>query len=335
MFTLRLLRVLVAATALVFCSAHAAEGRPEVSRHALAAPAAAEQSIASLARYLAPSSFSPADKAWSIFVWIGDRVSYDVDAYLGGRVRDAKVTAEHVLSRRVTVCDGFAALYDALTRAAGLEVVIVEGYAKAYGVPEYTAFNTTNHAWNLVMLDGRWQVVDPTWGAGYVFQARYTKQIDTVYFLGQSEELKFTHWPVDANWRKIMGLTLTKTQFEAQPNVDPGLFRAGVKGSAISAAIAEPGYNGLVTVFEQNHRGLKVQSIPLAQHLRAGQSYRFQMQAKQFEEIVVMNGGSAVTLAGNNGAINGEFRPQPGSALIAGRPKEGGRLTGLFQYTVD
>ncbi len=335
MFMLRLLRTLAAATALVFCSAHATEGRPEVTRHALAASPAVEQSIAGLAGYLAPNSFSPADRAWSIFVWIGDRITYDVDAYLRGRVRDTNVTADDVLKRRVTVCDGFAALFAALARAAGLEVVIVEGYAKAYGVPEYTTFDTTNHAWNLVTLDGRWNVVDPTWGAGYVFQDRYTKQIDTVYFLGQADELKFTHWPVDANWRKAMGLNLTKTQFEAQPNVDPGLFRAGVRGSAISAAIAEPGYKGLVTVFEQNHRGLKVQSIPLTQHLRAGQPYRFRIQAQAFEELVVMNGGGGVSLAGNDGIINGEFRPQPGSMLVAGRPKEGGRLTGLFQYTVE
>jgi len=56
-------------------------------------------------------------------------------------------------------------------------------------------FSAANHAWNLVALDGRWQVIDPTWGAGYVFQDRYTRKIDTVYFIGQAEELKFTHWP--------------------------------------------------------------------------------------------------------------------------------------------
>ncbi|MCX7148942.1 MAG: hypothetical protein NTY05_05955 [Rhodocyclales bacterium] len=335
MSTIRLLRVLIAATALVFGPAHAADGRAEVSRHALAAPPAAEQSIAGLAAYLAPSSYSPADKAWSIFIWIGDRISYDVDAYLKGEVRDTKVTAEGVLQRRATVCDGFAAVFSALARSAGLEVIIVEGYAKAYGVPEYTVFNTTNHAWNLIMLDGKWQVIDPTWGAGYVFQDRYNKLLDTVYFLGQSEELKFTHWPVDPKWRQVMGLSLTKGQFETQPNVDPGLFRAGVRGNAISAAIAEPGYAGLVTVFEQNHRGLRVQSIPLSQRLRAGQPYRFRIQAEAFEEIVVMNGSGAVPLAGSNGAVDGEFRPAHGSMLVAGRPKEGGRLTGLFQYTVE
>jgi hypothetical protein len=335
MFTLRLMSALIAMMALVLCSAQAAESQPEVSRHALAAPLAVEQSVASLAGYLAPGSFSPDDRAWSIFIWIGDRIAYDVDAYLAGRVRDSGVTAEDVLKRRVTVCDGFAILFNALARAAGLEVVVVEGYAKAYGVPEYAVFSSTNHAWNLVMLDGHWQVIDPTWGAGYVSQGRYTKQLDTVYFLGHADELKFTHWPIDANWRQVMGLTLTKNQFEAQPDVDPGLFRAGVKGSAISAAIAEPGYKGLVTVFEQNHRGLTVQSIPLSQHLRAGQPYRFQIRAHQFDELVVMNGGGAVPLAGSNGDVNGEFRPAPGSLLVAGRPKQGGRLTGLFQYTVE
>lgn len=335
MATHRLLIALIAATAFAFCPARAAEGPPHVTRHALAAPLAVEQSIAGLAAYLAPASFSAAERAWSIFIWIGDRVAYDVDAYLRGEVRDAKLSAEDVLKRRVTVCDGYAALFAALGRAAGLEVVIVQGYAKAYGVPEHTVFSTSNHAWNLVALDGRWQVIDPTWGAGYVFQDRYTKQLDTVYFIGQAEELKFTHWPLDANWRQSMGLTLSKAQFEAQPNVDPGLFRAGVRGGAISATIAEPGYGGLVTVFEQNHRGLKVGSIPLAQRLRAGQAYRFQMQAPAFDEIVIMNGGATVLLAGSNGLVDGEFRPTPGSMLVAGRPKEGGRLTGLFQYTVE
>lgn len=333
--TMRLLRALFAAALLAAGTAHAADGRPEVTRHALAAPAAAEQTVARLAAYLAAPSFSPADRAWAIFVWIGDRIAYDIDAYLQGRVRDSTVTAEEVLKRRVTVCDGFAALYLALAKAAGLETVIAHGYAKAYGVPEHTVFTTANHAWNLVTLDGRWQVVDPTWGAGYVFQGRYTKQIDTVYFLGQSDQLKFTHWPDEVNWRQAMGLTLSKSQFEAQPNVDPGLFRAGIRGSEISATIAEPNYKGLVTVFEQNHRGLKVLTMPLAQRLRAGQPYRFRMQAAAFDEIVVMNGGVTVPLAGSDGAIDGEFRPVPGSMLVAGRPKDGGRLSGLFQYQVD
>jgi hypothetical protein len=335
MLMMRWLCGLSVVAALWCVPARAAEGPPEVTRHALAAPAEVERSIAGLAAYLAPASFSSADKAWAIFTWIGDRIGYDVDAYLRGEYRDSKVTAEDVLKRRVTVCDGFAALFLALARAPGLEAAVVQGYAKAYGVAEYTVFDSANHAWNMARLEGRWYTIDATWGAGYVFQDRYTKLLDPVYFLGQADELKFTHWPLDPDWRQAMGLSLSKGQFEAQPKVDPGLFRAGVGGSAISRAIAEPGYRGLVTVFEQNHRGLKVESIPLTQYLRAGQPYRFRMQAQAFEEIVLMNGGSSTPLAGNAGFFDGELRPAAGSVLVAGRMKEGGRLTGLFQYSVD
>ena len=85
-----------------------------------------------------------------------------------------------------------------------------------------------------------------------VLKDRYTKKMDTVYFLGQAEELKFTHWPVDSNWRQAMGLILSKSQFEAQPNVDPGLFRAGVRGSSISAAIVCECSVGAIDVASEN-----------------------------------------------------------------------------------
>jgi hypothetical protein len=140
---------------------------------------------------------------------------------------------------------------------------------------------------------------------------------------------------VDASWRQTIGLKLRKDEFEAQPRVDPGLFRAGVKGDAVSAAIGQPGYRGLVTVFEQNHRGLVVHSIPLSQFLQAGQPYFFRMLASNFEEVVIMNGDRVVVLAVRDGEVRDDFLPMPGSLLVAGRPKENGRLTGLFQYTVE
>ena len=331
----KLLLSFVVALIINSSSAYAGEGRLEVTRHSLSAPTSAEQSVASLANYLAPASYSPGDRAWAIFVWIGDRITYDIDAYLRGRYRDEKVTAEEVLMRRISVCDGFAALFSALARATGLEVATVQGYAKAYGVQEKTEFTTPNHAWNAVSISGSWHVIDPTWGAGYVFQDRYNKQLDSLYFLSKPEELKFTHWPVDAKWRQAIGIYLSKAQFEVQPRIDPGLFRAGVKGVDISAAIDEPGYRGLVTVFEQNHHGLKTQFIPLSQYLQAGRPYRIRILASEFEEIVVMNSGEAKPLYSADGIFDGEFRPSPGSVLIGGRPKNGSRLTGLFQYIAE
>jgi transglutaminase/protease-like cytokinesis protein 3 len=54
------------------------------------------------------------------------------------------------------VCTGYAQAVTLLGEAAGLESVIVTGYADG-GV------TTGGHAWNKVLVDGQWLVVDATW----------------------------------------------------------------------------------------------------------------------------------------------------------------------------
>jgi len=88
---------------LLLCCANpvlAATGSPELERHALAAPAAAESSVPALAAFLTGHAKTDIDKAWVIFRWIADRVSYDIDAYLAGKVRNPNVTAAQVLVGR-------------------------------------------------------------------------------------------------------------------------------------------------------------------------------------------------------------------------------------------
>jgi hypothetical protein len=306
-----------------------------VIKHALQASRSAEASIDSLSNYLAPRGFSDLDQAWSIFVWMGDRIAYDEHAYLSGQFRDVNVSPEEVLRNRQTVCDGFTKLYMALAKRAGLEVMTTEGYAKAYGVKAGEVFSTPNHAWLMLKVGQTWQQLDPTWGAGYIFEGKYTKQLDPDYFLGQMEELKFTHWPLDERVRKTLAFRLTKAQFEAQPTVDPGLFRAGVKGHEVSEVIAQPDFKGLVSVFEQNHHGLRVISIPLSARLHSKKSYKFQVEASAFDEVVLMHDGGIYRLERSGTMFAGELKPSAGSLLVAGRPSSGGRLSGLFQYVVD
>lgn len=306
-----------------------------VIKHAVEASRSAEASIESLSNYLAPRDFSDLDRAFSIFVWMGDRIAYDEHAYLSGQFRAVNVTAEEVLRNRQTVCDGFTKLYMALAKRAGLEVMTTEGYAKAYGVKAGEVFSTPNHSWLMLKVGQTWQQIDPTWGAGYIFEGKYTKQLDPDYFLGQMEELKFTHWPLDEHVRKNLAFRLTKAQFESQPAVDPGLFRAGVKGHEVSEVIAQPDFKGLVSVFEQNHRGLRVINIPLSARLQSKKSYQFQLDASAFEEVVLMHDGGIYRLERSGNVFAGELKPSAGSLLMAGRPSSGGRLSGLFQYTVD
>lgn len=310
-------------------------GSAELERHALAAPAAVESSVPALAAYLASAAKTEGDKAWAIFRWIGDRVSYDIDAYLAGRMRDENATAEQVLARRTSICDGYAVLFQELARHAGLQAIKLSGYAKAYGVLAQSVFDSENHAWNLARIEGVWRIVDPTWGAGYINGDRYKKKLDPLYFFAEPQQIKFTHWSQDATWRSVAVAGISKAEFESMPQVDPGLFHAGVSGEALSAAARSPGFREFVHVFEQNHQDLVLLEAPLVEHLQAGAEYRLRYRSDAFEEIVAIHDGKweRLTRAGNIFAA--DIRPGPGNVMLVGRPKSSGRPTSLFEYTVE
>lgn len=316
-------------------AALAVEGSADLARHALAAPAAVESSIPALAAYLVSRASTDDEKAWAIFRWIADRVSYDIDSYLAGHARDPNVTAEQVLARRTSVCDGYALLFRELARHAGLDAIKVSGYAKAYGVPANSVIAEENHAWNLVRIDGRWRVVDPTWGAGYVFGDQYKKKLDPLYFFALPQQIKFTHWSNDANWRSVAVPGIAKADFETMPQVDPGLFHAGVDGEALSAAAQAPGFREFVHVFEQNHQDLVLLEAPLAAHLKAGGEYSFRYRTDAFEEIVAIHDGQWERLSRSGNVFAATIRPGAGSVMILGRPKSASRPTSLFEYIVE
>ncbi len=101
------------------------------------------------------------EKCSAIYDYITSHVTYDHDAYqahLQGDDRgyDLAYTAYSALIHGKAVCQGYATLFYAMCRYAGLEVLMVDGIAQnddGWG----------EHAWNLVRIDGYWYQADPTW----------------------------------------------------------------------------------------------------------------------------------------------------------------------------
>lgn len=61
------------------------------------------------------------------------------------------------LTEGVTACNGYAMLAYKMLKELGIEVRLISGVASSQ------AFNTQNHAWNMVKLDGNWYHLDVTW----------------------------------------------------------------------------------------------------------------------------------------------------------------------------
>jgi hypothetical protein len=195
--------------------------------YADAAPARAEQSVSALAAYLARSGPDELTRARALYRWVTGHIAYDVAGLRAVNVGDA--SAEDVLRRRVSVCEGYARLTAALGSAMGLEIGIVEGWSKGYGYVPRQFDGPTNHAWNVVRIDGNWRLIDPTWGAGYIDQRmHFVRRFQPYYFLTSPESFVFDHLPLEARWQ-LLQRPVSRAAYTDMVRVQPMFFAAGFR----------------------------------------------------------------------------------------------------------
>ncbi len=89
-------------------------------------------------------------RAWLVFVWITKNIAYDVDGY---RSHDYGADdAESVLRTGKSVCSGYAALFQSLSRALGLNAITISGYSKGFGYCVGDGWQKPDHAWNAIEI---------------------------------------------------------------------------------------------------------------------------------------------------------------------------------------
>lgn len=161
-------------------------------------------------------------KANAIYNWITHNIAYDVNAmYKLGNNEDDKVAK--ALKTKKAICGGYAELYTALCKSVGLSSVAIEGYAKDFIFDNGDEMYIPRHAWNAVRIDGNWELVDATWGAGSLYQKnswlrmllnkllmqkklkaknlRFKFVYDPQYFAQNPEVFRLKHIPLDPLWQ--------------------------------------------------------------------------------------------------------------------------------------
>ena len=239
------------------------------------------------------------------------------------------IRPEDVLLSGRAVCEGYSGAFELLGGLAGLDVVTIHGYAKGYDYREGTHFRQTNHAWNAVRIDGSWRLIDATWGAGYVRDGRFVKQLEDYFFLPAPEALAYTHLPADPRWA-LLPRPLTLAEFETQPVVRAAFFRAGFSAGDAAAALREPGAVALVDVFMDPGQGITFSAAPPQRTLAAGQRYHFQLQAPPGTRVALVSGGRWSYLQNRGGVYAGSVLARRGDLfLVAGTGARSGMKTVL------
>ena len=302
-----------------------------IDQHALSAPAEAEASVAALAKYLVEPAGNDRDKVRAIFRWLADRVAYDSEAFLANKP-PKNVSAKDVLKGRLTVCDGYANLFVALAKEAGLDAVKMLGYARGYGnVPGEKI--ATNHAWNAVKIDGKWTLLDATWGAGYIdAQKGFVKRLEEFYFLPPADALIFSHFPNDAKWQ-LLDPVVTKETFQPWPKVSVGLLKLGVEPKEVRSLLDAKDFNGLVNGFDYPGVAIRVVKAPLQGKLEAGTKIHVRIESTSSDMAFVMPGGQFLFLPRKNGAFEGTVVVPKGSFRVSAKiPGKGAAYWPILDY---
>ncbi len=134
-----------------------------------------------------------ADIAFDIFEWVTKKIAYQTDRKHQVLSSDPDLpVAENTYITQTGVCIGYARLYEELCKAAGIPVIVVEGVARS-SVDE----EMENHAWNIIQINDRWLVVDPTWASGVVQSGTFTFRFQPKFFDLPLSQRKWSHYPYD------------------------------------------------------------------------------------------------------------------------------------------
>ena len=173
---------------------------------------------------------SDSDKAAALFYWIAINVDYDTrllrNISSSGKKRSYSRQAidrihedriAYAWKKRKGVCENYARLYERLAGLVGLEAVMITGHARG----DYLQAGSLGigHAWNAVKIDGRWAILDATWGAGHLTAAmEFEKEFKPQFFRPDPIAFAYSHFPADPAWQ-LLDTPITEEIYLGRPAV--------------------------------------------------------------------------------------------------------------------
>ncbi|MCQ4924468.1 transglutaminase-like domain-containing protein [Tissierella carlieri] len=114
-----------------------------------------KEKVIELAQSLTKGKNTDMEKIESIYKYIVNNIKYDYNK-IKGLSNDYVPEIDKVLDDKSGICYDYAALFAGMLRSLGIPTKLVKGYKS--DLKEY-------HAWNQVLLDGNWVVIDTTYDA--------------------------------------------------------------------------------------------------------------------------------------------------------------------------
>jgi transglutaminase/protease-like cytokinesis protein 3 len=176
----------------------------QLYNHAKATPDSVAKNYRTLAAYLTGPCQNDEEKVETIFYWMALNIQYYDDPNYEASYADS--VAKITLLTHKSGCEGTARLFCEICHAADVECQVVFGYAEGYSFDRQQA-SRPNHGWNAVNINGKWKLVDATWGSGGSTtednKEVYVTQLDLRYLFADPTDFVIDHFPEDSKWQLL------------------------------------------------------------------------------------------------------------------------------------
>lgn len=160
-------------------------------------------------------------KARAIFTWIALNIHYDLKTYYSGsgqkivsfsfRNEQERIQKERqhnqdlanlTFRSKKAVCQGYTVLFHHLAELTALESVMIPGTSKSHPNHIGKLPMVSDHIWNAVKSNGKWQLIDVTWASGAVDSRtkKFVSKFNDSYFFTPPEVFFLNHFPEKHQW---------------------------------------------------------------------------------------------------------------------------------------
>lgn len=285
--------------------------------------------------WIAAQGLGEKQTARAVFVWLTDNIRYDTEAYFNNR--RTYYDAPNIFRTRQTVCEGYANMFNAIGKAAGVKSVKVSGYSKGYGYSPGQALGPNDgHAWNAVWYENAWHLMDATWAAGSVSEeGQFKKEFDPFWFNTDPRFFVYSHLPAKAEWQ-LLSEPVAKSSFQQMPYVSgyyiANALRLGGDPELVLAALQK---GDLISAWAVDGLDVRMLQAPLAGTLRLGESYRFTLSTAKPEEGAVIIDHDFVLQSPHGNAHDFVIRPRTGRELSISFKNNQGSYSPLLSYRLE
>ncbi|XP_034988659.1 kyphoscoliosis peptidase [Zootoca vivipara] len=214
---------------------------------AYATKVTAKSTVEELVKTLLRIARTDLEKVRAIWTWICHHIEYDIVGFFNKDQQSFK--PKDVLQSGKSICEGYAGLFEQMCSIAGVQCMNLSGYSKGHGYRAGETFTGEyDHAWNAVYLDGRWHLVDSTWGSGSIDDcfSKFTFRYNEFYFLTHPALFINNHFPDNSNWQ-LLKPAVTLKQFESNMLYKSDFYMMGLLAAHPETPIIQT-VNGKVVV---------------------------------------------------------------------------------------